>query len=191
MINRFSLSPVLVPFALFDHTPIMKRWIVLLLPVLSLVLSSCAGYTLGSSKPGHLQSVTKLYVPTFGNKTLEPRLAVMVTDAVIKQIQLSGAYQIVSADQADATLEADIDDLDRSQRRSVRSNTLRTLELQVRLKTNYKILDTSGTRLHSGRVVGESYVVLDSNFQTSERQAVSEAAERLAANLADEISNGW
>lgn len=169
----------------------MKRWIVLLLPVLSLVLTNCAGYQLGNSKPSHLQSVTKLYVPTFVNKTLEPRLAVMVTDAVIKQIQLSGAYQIVNEDQADATLEANISDVDRSQRRSVRSNTLRTLELQVRLKTEFKIIDTSGTRLHTGRVLGESYVVLDSNFQTSERQAFSEAAERMAVSLADEISNGW
>ena len=169
----------------------MKRWHLLLLPVLSLVLSNCAGYQLGSSKPSHLQAVTKLYVPTFGNKTLEPRLAVMVTDAVIKQIQLSGAYQIVTEDQADATLEADISDLDRSQWRSVRSNTLRTSALLVRLKTEYKIVDTSGSRLHKGRVTGESYVVLDSNFQTSERQAFSEAAERMAVSLADEISNGW
>lgn len=169
----------------------MKRWHLLLLPVLSLVLSNCAGYQLGSSKPSHLQGVTKLYVPTFVNKTLEPRLAVMVTNAVIKQIQLSGAYQIVSEDQADATLEANISDVDRSQRRSVRNNTLRTLELQVRVKTEYKIVDTSGVRLHAGRVLGESYVVLDSNFQTSERQALSEASERMAVSLADEISNGW
>ena len=169
----------------------MKRWLLLLLPVLSLVLSNCAGYQLGSSKPSHLQSVTKLYVPTFTNKTLEPRLAVMVTNAVIKQIQLTGAYQIVTEDQADATLEASITDLDRSQWRAVRNNTLRTRELLVRLKTDFKIVDTSGGSLHKGRVLGESYVVLDANFQTSERQAFSEAAERMAASLANEISNGW
>jgi hypothetical protein len=163
----------------------------LLLPVLAFLLSSCAGYTVGSSKPGHLQNVTKLYIPTFKNETLEPRLAVLVTNTVIKQIQLSGAYQIVSQDQADATLEGRISDIDRQQWRSVRSNTLRTRELLTRLKVEYKVVDPSGSKLHNGRVISDSYVVLDGNFQTSERQAFSEAAERLAVTLADEISNGW
>lgn len=163
----------------------------LVLPLLALLLSSCAGYQVGTSKPAHLQNVTKLYVPTFTNETLEPRLAVLVTNAVIKQIQMSGAYQIVSQDQADATLEARISDLDRSQWRAVRNNTLRTRELLVRLRTDYKVVDPSGTKLHSGRVLGESYVVLDPNFQTSERQALSEAAERMSVTLVDEISSGW
>jgi hypothetical protein len=169
----------------------MNRWLLPLLSVLSLVLPSCAGYQIGSAKPTHLQNVTKLYVPTFVNETLEPRMAVLVTDAVIKQIQLGGSYQIVPQDQADATLEAKIYDVDRSQWRAVRTNTLRTRELLVRLKLDYKIVDPNGAKLHTGRAQGESYVVLDPNFQTSERQAFSEAAERMAANLADEISNGW
>ena len=169
----------------------MPRLLRSLLPLFAVILSSCAGYQLGNSKPAHLQNVTKLYVPTFTNNTLEPRLAVLVTNAVIKQIQASGSYEIVGADQADATLEGKIDNVDRSQFRSVRNNTLRTRELLVRLKTDYKIVDPSGTKVHSGRVIGESYVVLDPNFQTSERQAFSEAAERMAVTLATEISDGW
>jgi outer membrane lipopolysaccharide assembly protein LptE/RlpB len=162
-----------------------------LLSLIALTLTSCAGYQLGNSKPAHLQSVTKLYVPTFSNNTLEPRLAVLVTNTVIKQLQASGAYEIVGIDQADATLVATIDSIGRSQFRSVRSNTLRTRELLVRLRTDYKIVDPSGTKLHTGRVVGESYVVLDPNYQTSERQAFSEAAERMAVTIASEISDGW
>lgn len=169
----------------------MKRWLLALLPALALTLTGCAGYQIGSSKPTHLQNVTKLYVPTFTNKTLEPRLAVLVTDAVIKQIQLSGAYQIVPQDQAEATLEGVISDVERSQWRAVRTNTLRTSSLLCRLRTDYKIVDTTGAKLHTGRVLGESYVVLDPNYQTSERQAFSEAAERMSVTLADEISNGW
>lgn len=163
----------------------------LILSLIAFALTSCAGYQLGNNKPAHLQSVTKLYVPTFSNNTLEPRLAVLVTNAVIKQLQASGAYQIVGADQADATLEGKIDTITRSQFRSVRTNTLRTRELLVRLRTDYKIVDPSGAKLHTGRVVGDSHVVLDTNFQTSERQALSEAAERMAATLATEISDGW
>jgi hypothetical protein len=169
----------------------MKRWHTLLVLLLPLWLSSCAGYKLGPSKPAHLTKVAKLYVPTFENATLEPRLAVLVTNAVIKQLQMSGGYEIVSEDKADATLKATIADLDRSQFRSVRTNTLRTRELLTRLRVDYRIEDSSGSKLHQGRVVGESYIVLDPNFQTSERQALSETSERLAASLANEITSGW
>jgi hypothetical protein len=169
----------------------MKRWHTLLLLLLPFWISSCAGYKLGSSKPAHLAQVNKLYVPTFENATLEPRLAVLVTNAVIKQLQVSGGYEIVNEDKADAKLIATIADLDRSQFRSVRTNTLRTRELLTRLRVDYRIEDSSASKLHQGRVVGESYVVLDPNFQISERQALSEASERLAASLANEITSGW
>lgn len=163
----------------------------LLLPLVALCLSGCAGYQLGSNKPSHLQSVTKLYVPAFTNDTLEPRLAVLVTNAVIKQLQAQGAYQIVSQDQADATLKGRISTIDRSQFRAVRNNTLRTSQLLVRLRAHFDVVDSSGAKLHSGRSVGESYVVLDPNFQTSERQAMAEAAERMSVTIATELSEGW
>ncbi len=169
----------------------MKSWLLPILALASLALPGCAGYQLGGSKPQRLQHITKLYVPTFENETLEPRLAVLVTDAVIKQLQAGGAYQIVGADDADATLKAKISNIDRSQARSVRTNTLRTRELLVRLHTDYRITDGSGTAVQRGRVTGESYVVLEPNFQTSERQALSEAAERMAVTLVNEISDGW
>ena len=57
----------------------------------------------------------KIYVPTFKNQTLEPRLAVLVTNEVIKQIQLGRSLSGRSSDQADATLEGSIKDIDRSQ----------------------------------------------------------------------------
>lgn len=165
----------------------MKK--LLLLPILALV--SCSGYHLGANKPAHLANVTKIAVPTFENETLEPRLAVLVTNAVIKQLQVDGTYQIVSRDQADAVLEAKISDIDKSQWRAVRSNTLRTSEILVRLRTDYSLKDTAGTRIHQGRVLGESYLVLDPNWQLSEHQAMEEAAQRIAATLVSEIADGW
>jgi hypothetical protein len=165
----------------------MKK--LLLLPLLTLV--GCAGYTLGPTKPAHLSEVTKIAVPTFENETLEPRLAVLVTNAVIKQLQVDGTYQIVNRDQADAVLEAKISDVDKSQWRAVRNNTLRTSELLVRLRTDYKLKDSAGTALHQGRVLGESYLVIDPNWQLSEHQAMEEAAQRIAATLVSEIADGW
>jgi outer membrane lipopolysaccharide assembly protein LptE/RlpB len=169
----------------------MKSWLPTLLALASLLLTGCSGYQIGGSKPQRLTHITKLHVPTFENQTLEPRLAVLVTNAVIKQLQMDGAYEIVTADEAEGVLKGRISDIDRSQWRSVRTNTLRTRELLVRLRIDYRITDGSGTSAHSGRVSGESYVVLDPNFQTSERQALSEAAERMSAALVNDITDGW
>ena len=169
----------------------MKRWLHSLCILSALALSSCAGYRINGNKPERLEQVTKLYVPTFTNETLEPRLAVLMTNAVIKQIQAAGTYTIVDKDNADATLKGSITGIDRSQWRSVNTNTLRTKELLGRMKLDYSIVDGSGTALTKGRVMGVSYVPIDANWQTSERQLFAEISERMATTMVNEITNGW
>ena len=169
----------------------MKRWLSCLCPLIALVLSGCAGYRLSGSKPLHMENVSTLYVPTFENLTLEPRLGALVTNAVIKQIQATGTYKIVDEDKADATLKAKVSTIDRNQWRSVNTNTLQTKELMMRLKIEYRVVGPAGVALRGGKVQANSYVVLNPNWQTSERQILSEAAERLAVTLSDELANGW
>jgi len=168
-----------------------RTWL-LLLPLLVLLTPGCAGYRLGGSKPAHLAAVTKIAVPTFENLTLEPRLAVLVTNAFIKELQMDGTFQVVSRDQAEAILEGRIMNIDRSQFRAVRNNVLRTSQLQVRLRTDYKLVNPAdGEVLHRGRATGNSYIVLDPNFQMSEFQAMEDAAQRMAAGLVTDLAEGW
>jgi hypothetical protein len=158
----------------------------------ALLLSSCAGYTLGGQKPTHLAGITKLAVPTFENQTLEPRIASTVTNALIKQIQMDGSYQIVSEDEADAVLQGSVSRILRTQFRSDRQNVLRTSQLQLGLVANFNIVDTnSGRSIHKGNSRAQSYVILDSNIQNSEAQALEDAAQRLSGFIANEISEGW
>lgn len=169
----------------------MKKFLLLLaLPAMS-VLTNCAGYQLGASKPHQMENVTKLAVPTFKNDTLEPRLEVLVTNALIKKLQMDGAYQIVPRAEADAVLEATIEDIERSQFRSVRSNTLRSSEILERLIVKYRVEDNAGQKLLAGTERAWSNIVLDPNMQLSERQALADAAERLGIALASRISEGW
>jgi hypothetical protein len=170
----------------------MNRLIRILPIILALATSGCAGYQLGGVKPTHLANVTKIAVPGFENLTLEPRLGSLLTNAVIKQIQADGTYQVVSRDQAEAVLQGQLANIDRSQFRAVRNNVLRTSQLLVRLNVRYKLVDPAdGSELHRGRAVGESYIVLDPNFQMSELQAMEEASQRLAVSLVADISEGW
>lgn len=172
----------------------MKKFQVL--PVLlclsaMLILNSCAGYQLGSSKPAKLANVNKLAIPTFKNDTLEPRLEVLTTNALIKKVQMDGAYQVVPRDEADAVLVCTIQNIRRNPFRTARFNTLRTSELQMQILVQYKVEDLNGTALLSGVAVGTSNIVVDPNAQLSERQALADAAEKLSTDLASAISEGW
>lgn len=169
----------------------MKQILLVLAPV-CLLLSGCAGYSLGGQKPAHLRNITRIAVPTFENLTLEPRLAVLVTNAVIKQLQNHGSYQIVAKNEAEAVLEGKILTITRSQFRSDRNNILRSSQILATLNSSYSIKETgSGTVLHNGSVSADSYIILDSNLQLSETQLLEDAAQRLAYSLADEVSEGW
>jgi len=155
-------------------------------------LTGCAGYTLGGQRPVHLRHITKLAVPTFENLTLEPRLAVEVTNAVIKQIQNHGSYQIVPRNQAEAVLEGRIQRITRTQFRSDRTNILRSSQILATLVSTFEVKDSAtGKILHNGSASADSYIILDANLQLSETQLLEDAAQRLAYNLADQVSEGW
>jgi len=163
----------------------------LLLASCCLLLSGCAGYTLGAQKPAHLRHITKIAVPTFENLTLEPRLASLVTNAVIKQLQNHGSYQIVSKSEAEAVLQGKVATINRTQFRSDINNVLRSSQLQATLNCLFTITDASGKVLHSGTASADSYIILEANLQLSETQLFEDTAQRLAFNLADQISEGW
>ncbi len=164
----------------------------LLLAAGCLLLSGCAGYTLGAHKPAHLRNITKIAVPTFENLTLEPRLASLVTNAVIKQLQNHGSYQIVAKSEAEAVLKGKISNINRTQFRSDLNNVLRSSQIMASLTCLFSITDVaSGKELHAGLATADSYIILEANLQLSETQLFEDAAQRLANNLADQISEGW
>jgi hypothetical protein len=169
----------------------MKRILFLLAP-LCLLLSGCAGYHLGAQKPAQLRHITKLAVPTFENLTLEPRLAVLVTNTIIKQLQNHGSYQIVAKRDAEAVLEGRISQIQRSQFRSDRNNILRTSQIMATLVCNFTVKEAgSGAMLHQGTAYGYSNVILDANLQLSETQLLEDLSQQLAFPVADELSEGW
>jgi len=164
----------------------------LLLASACLLLPGCAGYTLGAHKPAHLSKITKIAVPTFENLTLEPRLAVLVTNSVIKQLQNHGSYQIVSKSEAEAVLQGKISNINRTQFRSDLNNVLRSSQIMATLVCTFNVTDSaSGKLLHNGSASADSYIILDANLQLSETQLLEDAAQRLAFNLADQVSEGW
>ncbi|MCE9519195.1 MAG: hypothetical protein K8R87_06560 [Verrucomicrobia bacterium] len=169
----------------------MKKASFLLTAVALLSLVSCAGYRPGVSKPKQLAAVTKLAVPTFKNETLQPRLEVLVTNAVIKQLQIAGAYKIVPVGEADAVLHGVIEDITSRQYRAQRNNTIKTSQLLVGLILKYEVKGVNGEVLLHGEPRAVSTLILDPNFQVTRQQALADAASRLSETLSIEITEGW
>ena len=154
------------------------------------MLPGC-GYHTGVSKPKQMAAVKKLAVPAFKNDTLQPRLEVLVTDVVIKNLQIQGTYKIVDVGEADAVLYGTIEDITSHQYRAQRNNTIRTSELLEGLIVKYEVKGANNDVLLRGTVRNVSTLVLDPNFQVTKLQALADAASRLGEKLSIEVTEGW
>ncbi len=160
--------------------------------------SGCAGYTVGPIKPTPMRSVQRIHVPNIINDTLHPRVEVLLTNLLIKQIQQDGTYEITDENRADAILKVKLNEVERRPARSVRGNVLQTREYLLNLRCRYEVIKTStGVVLDSRSVVGStSFFVGGENLNSAdsvqdERQAIPLAAEDLAVRITSLISEGW
>jgi len=155
------------------------------------LLGGC-GYKLGEIRPTPMRSVRALAVPTFKNKTYEPRVEVLLADTLIKTLQEDGTYTIVSDDTADAILNCTLTKIQRRSVRSVQNNVLATAEFGLLLDIAYQVSDrVTGSILKKGRVRGETTFFSSSDLQTTERQAIPVAAKDAAIELTTAVAEGW
>jgi len=81
-------------------SPAARSWLLLA----SLLLSGC-GYSLRGNLPGHIKSVA---IPLFANRTEEPAVEQVITNAVIDAFVTSGRLRVVPPERADSILEGEI-----------------------------------------------------------------------------------
>lgn len=167
----------------------------LLFPVL-ISLAGC-GYHLGEIKPTPMRRVSTIAVNSFKNSTLIPRVEVLTADAVVKQFQKDGTYQIESADRADAVIDGTIESIEKQPMRVFSSNVLQTSEFELTLKVTYRVVDrVTGAVLMRGTAKGitpfftESDIV-NSDLVTDQNMNYPIAAQRMAENLVSKVSEGW
>jgi len=158
----------------------------------ALCLSGCLGYHIGPVKPYYLRDVHSIAIPTFTNKTLLPRIEVLVTDTVIKQFQQDGTFRIAAEGSGDATLQAEITKVERIPARFVRGNVLATREFNLNIHVKYSLVASGGqTLVGSNEVSGNTSFFVGADPTTDERQALPLATERLATNMVAQLSEGW
>ncbi|RFC45868.1 MAG: Lipopolysaccharide-assembly [Verrucomicrobia bacterium] len=130
-----------------------------------------------------MREIRTIAVPAFKNSTLEPRLEVLVANALIRQLQQDGTYRITSERDADAILEGSIERIDRVPSRGSRNNSslniladfYQTSEFTLKLALNIKLVEkNSGKTLVEKTVNGTaSFFVSGANPRPDETQQVS------------------
>ena len=160
--------------------------------VVCFCFSGCLGYHIGPVKPAYLKDIQTISVPTFKNETLIPRVEVLVTGTVIKQLQQDGTYRIGNDDHADAILKAEITRISRTPARSVRGNVLATTEFNLSMRVKYRLVSRDGRVLSPpAEAVGTTSFFVGTDVVTDERQALPIATEELAVRLVSQLSEGW
>ena len=168
----------------------MKR--LLAAALLAVCFTGCAGYRLGDVKPYALRDVKNISVKTFTNETYTPRVEVLVTNTVIKQMQQDGTYRITNDANADAILEGSIVGIGRTPARAVRGNVLRTTEFNLGVTVAWTLRKKDGSRAAGpGRIAGRTSFFVSGDPHADERQALPLAVEDLAVRLVSQLSEGW
>lgn len=166
------------------------------------LLTACAGYHVGYVKPTAMKNVRRICVKNFKNDTLEPRVEVLLANAVIRQLHADGTYEVTDEAHADAILKGTLTGIERVPARGLTGNVLQTTEYLLTLRCNYRLADAKSDRVLDQRAVqgatsffvsggsaGQSIQTADSN--RDERQALPLAAEDLAVRITSLVSEGW
>jgi hypothetical protein len=164
-----------------------------LMVLLSVILSSCAGYQLGGSKPPSLAAVNRISVSMLENGTLHPRAEAIATSAVTAALVQNGTYRLSELDRADAILEGEVTSIVYSPLRGSRRDALTSEELTNTVRINWRLKDARDpTRLlASGSSMGQSSFFADSNLQTARQNALPDAFDRAAQNLILRLASGY
>jgi hypothetical protein len=129
----------------------------------------------------------------FTNNTLHPRAEALATSAATDAMAQEGTYRVGRSADADAILEGTIVDIQYTQLRSTRLDTLRPEELQNTVVLQWILRDgTDPTKvLASGTSTGFSNFFVASNLQTSRDNALPDALQRASDAMISRLANGY
>jgi uncharacterized protein YbaP (TraB family) len=167
-----------------------------LLPLALLVpcLGACAddpslGYSTSSTYDTGVRTVA---VPIFENETFEYRLEAMLTEAIIKEIQQTTPWRVVSAGNADTTLIGTLTDAD-IRKTATKAGVGYAQEQSVELVVDFDWKDNrTGQTLVSRRQFAAAEIFAAS-LPVQERIEIGQhaAIQRLARDIVHELRSNW
>lgn len=151
-------------------------------------LSSC-GYRIGSLLPPDLKTIA---VPMFENRTPEPQLESLVTNAVIKEIIADGTLKVTDRENADLILSGQVIDYRREPLRFTKDVVTEEYRLIIAVKARLIDLRRNKVMWETDRIQGDTTFFVRTSLPASEQAALPKALRDLAHHIVEKIvEGGW
>ena len=167
----------------------MKSAKILLLSLLAMILSGCAGYRVGSPLDKSIKTVSLRII----NKTDEPSIEVAVMKALRAELQMDGRLEVRSQNEADTVLTVTLKKFD--------LHALAFEHKQASLAREYRMTLTASavfSKARTGEVIlenpvvqGESEFPYGADLTSSKRNAMPKAAGDLARKVVSMVVTAW
>jgi len=146
--------------------------------LLIVLLAGCGYHLRGTSALYEKHKIKYLAIPVFANKTFEPHIERMVTDALIEEMKYSGDIIITSRNSADAELTGSI--------KSFSSSIVSTLrgDMAYEYRITF-VISAVLTDLKSGKVIWrDDNIVAEQIFKAGSTPLLHEGSKREAVKNA-------
>jgi hypothetical protein len=156
---------------------------------LSLLMAGCVGYRLGSTLPPGIHVV---HMPTFVNKTSEPRIDIETSQATLSEIQRDGTLSVGSLEKSDVILNVTLVGfkLDPLRYNSDSATTAQEYRLTITAKITLTHRLTKRV-MTQATVQGEEDFTPTGDLSSAKRAAMPEAARDLAHDIVESIVEYW
>ena len=168
----------------------MRHWQWLVVSLVALGGSGCAGYKLGPVN-GLAAREKSVQVSPFDNQTLEPRLTDAVTSQLRKQLQRDGTYQLASHNDGDIVVSGSVTRYVRQEVSFSSSDILTVRDYRLELSAQVTARDRSTGKVILDQVVtGTTLIRVTTDLTSTERQALPLLAADLAKNVTALLAEG-
>ena len=158
---------------------------------LTLLLGTgCAGYRLGPTA-GFPAGARSIAVTAFKNSTQEPRLVSALNNALRKQLQQDGSYQLETRGDGDIQVSGEITTYQRTAIGFQPGDVLTAQDYSISLTAHVRATEVATGRLLLDRdISGRTTLRIGSDLASAERQAVPLLAADLARNVTAYLTSG-
>lgn len=150
---------------------------------------TCCGYRFAGMEKNPFSDINTISVPLFTNNTNEPLIASLLTDALINELNLTDAVQIVSTDKSDAVLKGVVISVDTT---TLAHSSIRTAsEKRVRVTVSLRLVRVSDDKVlwHELSIDewAEYFVSGSMDYSSERRIALNKAALKIAKKARDSM----
>ncbi len=162
---------------------------ILLAGTLGVLPGGCMGYRLGSTLPDGINIV---HVPTFVNKTTEPRLEIECSQATLRELQRDGTLSVSNLEKSDVVLEVVLTGFRLEPLRYDADNSTTTSEYRLTITADLVLTNRRTKKIMTQDTVqGETDFVPTGDLTSAKREALPDAAEDLAHDIVESVVEYW